>query len=277
MSSNLKKITTILFVYLSCFLLISLTTSCSLFGNSDAQPLSQRQQIFEKGKALMANDQYAKAEPFFLSLTAEPEEKSDLIYDLSLWNISLIYEKLGLPEKSILALNLLLNRQTEHVLAFKLKAALMKNYFRVGNKIVALKYKKMLDDEKPRATIQTNVLYVALQQTLNLNYDQLILEELDYVGEAQKYLLYVMEQNQSELNQVATELLISIYQRAYAQTKKDSLQADFKEKILVSMLDKLRLFESYKLNDLNINLQTVAKFSKFSEKLEKQITDRLHQ
>ena len=170
-----------------------------------------------------------------------------------------------------------MNRQTEHVLPFKLKAALMKNYFRVGNKIVALKYKKMLDDEKPRATIQTNVLYVTLQQTLNLNYDQLILEELDYVGEAQKYLLYVMEQNQSELNQVATELLISIYQRAYAQTKKDSLQADFKEKILVSLLDKLRLFESYKLNDLNINLQTVAKFSKFSEKLEKQITDRLHQ
>ena len=135
----------------------------------------------------------------------------------------------------------------------------------------------MLDDEKPRTTIQTNVLYVTLQQTLNLNYDQLILEELDYVGEAQKYLLYVMEQNQSELNQVATELLISIYQRAYAQTKKDSLQADFKEKILVSLLDKLILFESYKLNDLNINLQTVAKFSKFSEKLEKQITDRLHQ
>ena len=37
MSSNLKKITTILFVYLSCFLLISLTTSCSLFGNSDTE------------------------------------------------------------------------------------------------------------------------------------------------------------------------------------------------------------------------------------------------
>lgn len=277
MSSNLKKITTILFVYLSCFLLISLTTSCALLNNSDAEPLNQRQQIFEKGKALLANDQFAKAEPFFLNLTAEPEEKSDLIYDMSLWNISLIYEKLGLPEKSILALNLLVDRQTEHVLPFKIKAALMKNYFCVGNKIVAIKYKKMLDDEKPRATLATNVLYVTLQQTLNLNYDQLILEELDYVGEAQKYLLYVMEQNQSELNQAATELLISIYERAYALTKKDSLRTEFKEKILISLLDKLRLFETYKLNDLNINLKTVAKFSKFSEKLEKQITDRLHQ
>ena len=71
--------------------------------------------------------------------------------------------------------------------------------------------------------------------------------------------------------------MISIYQQSYARTEKDSLKNDFKKEILISLLDKLRKFNLYKLNDLNINLKTVSKFSIFAEKLEKQITDRLLQ
>lgn len=281
MFSNLKKISIASLNYLSCFSAILILSSafvgCSLFGESDeSRPLNEREVIFEKAKALMAAEQFAKAEPFFLSLTAEPEEKSDYIYDLSLWNISLIYEKLAQPEKSILSLNLLLDRQTTHVIHFKIKAALMKNYFRVGNKVVALNYKKSLDELNPKVSIPAETLYLNLIQTLNLNYDHLVIEELDYVGEIQKYLLYVMEQNDSKMNQHATELLISIYERAYALTNKDSVQPEYKQKILISILDKLRLFNLYKMNDLNINLKTVTKFSRFSEKLEKQIADRLH-
>ncbi len=242
----------------------------------ESELIDPRKDLFQKGISHMVNEKYDLAQPIFLKLTAEPELKSDLIYDLSLWNISLTYEKLGLPEKAILALNLLMDRNTPHVLPFKLKAALMKNYYRVGNNLVAQRFKKMLDDEKPKATLSTETLFLALRQTLNLNYDHLILEELNYVGEAQKYVLYVMEQNTSELNETATDLLISIYQQSYALTTTDKLQDSFKEKILISLLDKLRLFNSYKLNDLNINLKTVTKFSNFSEKMEKQITDRLH-
>jgi len=225
----------------------------------------------------MAANQYAKAEPFFLSLTAEPEEKSDAIYDLSLWNSSLIYEKLGYPEKSILALQLLLDRNTTHVMHFKIKASLIKNYFRVENKLAAMKYKKMLDEENPKTKYDSETLYLSLLQTLNLNFDHLILEELEYIGEIQKYLLFVMEQNQSKMNQHATELLISLYERAYEITLKDSVAASFKEKIMISILDKLRQFDLYKMGDTNINLKTVAKMTLFSQKLEKKITERLHQ
>ena len=273
--SDFKKILNKL-IFFSIFLTVFLTLGCSLFGASSKR-LSEREIIFEKAKALMAAEQFALAEPFFLNLTAEPEEKNDLIYDMSLWNMGLIYEKLGFPEKSILAYNLLLDRQTEHVSLFKIHAALMKNYFYVDNQVVALKYKNKLDDVNPKLTMSADKLYQEIAPTLNLNYDQLILEELNYVGEIQKYLLFVMEQNKSSKNEQATEMLISLYQRSYALTKYEVLNKEFKDKILISLLDKLRLFHLYKLNDLNINMKTVAKFTRYAEELEKEITDRLHQ
>ena len=269
-----------LFVYLkkqsNWFIFVFILSGCAFFNNSEVV-LNEREVIFEKANVLLQAEQYAKAEPLFLSLTAEPAAKLDPIYDLSLWNISLIYDKFALPEKAILALDLLRERKSTYVLEFTVNAALMKNYFLVGNKLVALKYKKLLDDENPKTSISADILYSNLRQTLNLNYDQLVLQELDYIGEIQKYLLFVMEQNESSTNQQATENLISIYQQSYARTEKDSLKNDFKKEILISLLDKLRKFNLYKLNDLNINLKTVSKFSIFAEKLEKQITDRLHQ
>ena len=280
MSSNLKQTMISLFVYLkkqsNWFIFVFILSGCAFFNNSEVV-LNEREVIFEKANVLLQAEQYAKAEPLFLSLTAEPAAKLDPIYDLSLWNISLIYDKFALPEKAILALDLLRERKSTYILEFTVNAALMKNYFLVGNKLVALKYKKLLDDENPKTSISADILYSNLRQTLNLNYDQLVLQELDYIGEIQKYLLFVMEQNESSTNQQATENLISIYQQSYARTEKDSLKNDFKKEILISLLDKLRKFNLYKLNDLNINLKTVSKFSIFAEKLEKQITDRLHQ
>ena len=259
------------------FIFFLIFTGCAFF-NTSTERRSEREIIFDKAKTLIESDQYAKAEPLFLSLTAEPSlSETDSIYDLSLWNIALIYDKLALPEKAIFALNLLQDRKSEFVLKFTINTALMKNYFLVGNKLVALKYKKLLDEENPKTSISADVLFSNILQTLNFNFDQLVLEELDYVAEVQKFLLFVMEQNESDTNRRATETLISIYQQVYALTKKDSLQNDFKQKILVSLLDKLRRFDQYKLDDLNINLKTVSRFSIFSEKLEKEITDRLHQ
>ncbi len=250
-------------------------SGCAFFGSTTIS-LNEREMLFEKGKALVAAEEFSKAEPFFLSLTAEPITKSDSIYDLSLWNISLIYTKLSLPEKSILALNLLKQQKSEFVSTFIINAALMKNYFLVDNKLVALKFKKMLDEENPKTAIGVKTLFTNLQQILNLNYDQFILQELDFLGEIQKYLLYVIEQNDFIINRQAVELLISKYERIYSLTLNDRLGNAFKEKILISILDKLRQFNLYKLNDININLKTVAKFSRFSEKMEMQITDRLH-
>ena len=281
MSNNLKITLIKLFSLLKFLGLLSslyFLLGCALFASEpDIKPPTARELLYDKGRELLLVGQYKSAEQPFLTLVAEPESNSDFIYDNSLWSLSLVYEKLDYPEKSIVTLNQLLARKSKHVSRFKTLASLMKNYFRVGNSDEAQKFKKMLDIENPKSNIEADQIYLELQQTMNLNFDHSLLEELEYLSEVQKYLLFVMEQNQSKSNVLATNLLISIYQQAYSLTEKDVMNKKFKEKVLIALFDNINRFNIYKINDLNVNMQTVAKFSNFSEKLQKQITERLYQ
>ncbi|MBC7464545.1 MAG: hypothetical protein H7256_01010 [Bdellovibrio sp.] len=280
MFHNLKSTTIRLSKSLNFAVLVAVTliiSSCVIVPRSPEgpRPLTEREVLYEKGNALLMAHEYAKAEVLFLSLTGQHMQKPDAPYDMSLWNLSTIYDKNGFAERSILILLPLLD--SEYVSQFKIKAALMKNYFLLGNSTEALKYKKMLDAENPKMTVAANALYYDLVETLDLNYDHLLLEELQYVGEIQKYLIFVMEQNESKKNEKVTELLTSIYDAAYAMLAKDSVNPEFKKKIAISLLNNLRRFELLKLNDLNINQKTVSKFTLYADKKQKQITDWLHQ
>ena len=275
MSNNLKIIIIKLFSCLSLSLIIS---SCTLFDSKPVtKPLTAKEQLLQKAQALMLADHFKQAEPLLLSLVAEPENNVDPVYNFSLWNLSLVYEKLGSPDKAILVLNQLVSRNPENISTFKINASLMKNYFLVGNQSEALKYKKVLDGLNPKLNIQADAMYLDLLPTLNLNYDQLVLQELEYLNEIQKYLLFVMEQKTAKSNALAADSLITIYQRIYSLTEKDQMNKAFKEKILIALIDNLNRFNLFKLDDLNLNPRTVVKFSIFSEKLKKQITERLHQ
>ncbi|MFZ3229855.1 MAG: hypothetical protein WA160_06600 [Pseudobdellovibrio sp.] len=259
-----------------CFLLLSgcaLTTTHRL----DVKPLTEREVVFEKAKALVLAREFSKAEGLFLNLTATSEENKDSIYAISLWNLSLISEKNNEPEKAILILHQLNNSHLNTVSRFKIHASLMKNYFRVSNSTEALKYKKILDDENQKDKFAVADLYRDLVETLDLNFDRSVIAELDYVNEIQKYLLYIMEQNEFLKNEKTTDLLISIYETSYALLLNEKLNHDFKEKIAIAMLNNMRHFELLKLNDLNVNLKTVSKFSNFADTKQKQITDWLHQ
>lgn len=280
MFHNLKSTTIRLSKSLNFAVLVAVTliiSSCVIVPRSPEgpRPLTEREVLYEKGNALLMAHEYAKAEVLFLSLTGQHMQKPDAPYDMSLWNLSTIYDKNGFAERSILILLPLLD--SEYVSQFKIKAALLKNYFLLGNSTEALKYKKMLDAENPKMTVAANALYYDLVETLDLNYDHLLLEELQYVGEIQKYLIFVMEQNESKKNEKVTELLTSIYDAAYAMLAKDSVNPEFKKKIAISLLNNLRRFELLKLNDLNINQKTVSKFTLYADKKQKQITDWLHQ
>jgi len=249
-------------------------TSTTSADTKAPRPLTERELLYEKGNALLLAQEYSKAEDLFLSLTGTRMAKPDAPYDLSLWNLSVINEKQGHPEKAILILRQLLDSQ--HLSTFAVKAALMKNYFRVDNKAEALKYKKLLDAENPKMTVAAPALYSDLIETLDLNYDHLLLQELDYVGEIQKYLIYVMEQNDSNKNERATDTLIAVYDRAASVLNRDTATPEFKKKVAISLLNNLHRFDLLKLNDLNLNFKTIAKFSNYSEKKQKQITDWLY-
>lgn len=258
-------------------LTVTMISSCVIVPRTPEgpRPLTEREMLYEKGNALLLAHEYSKAEVLFLSLTGQHMQNPDAPYDMSLWSLSTIYDKNGFPERSVLILLPLL--KSEYISQFKVKAALMKNYFLLNNPTEAMKYKKMLDAENPKMTVAANALYYDLIETLDLNYDHLLLQELDYVGEIQKYLIFVMEQNESKKNEKVTELLTSIYDKSYEMLAKDSVNPEFKKKIAISLLNNLRRFDLLKLNDLNINPKTVSKFSLYAEKKQKQITGWLHQ
>lgn len=251
--------------------MITFFTNCV---SNQPRPLTEREMIFEKGRALLLAHDYDKAQDLFLSLTGQHMPDPDVIYDQSIWNLAVIYEK-NFPEKTILLLSQLSN--SNYVSSFKVNALLMKTYFRVDNPKQALKYKKALDSVNPKIHLSASTLYYDLLETLDLNYDHLLLQELQYVSEIQKYLIFIMEQNDSAKNEKVTELLTAIYEKTYALLEKDTVSAPFKQQIAVALLNNLRRFDILKINDLNVNMKTIAKFSVYSEQKQKQITDWLHQ
>ncbi|MBC7754826.1 MAG: hypothetical protein H7Z71_11350, partial [Moraxellaceae bacterium] len=92
----------------------------------------------------------------------------------------------------------------------------------------------------------------------------------------QKYLLFVMEDPTSKSNEHAADLLTSIYQKTYNLVQKDSLNQEFKNRIMVALIDNLNRFETYIVNDVSTGSTTVNRFALFSKKLKKQTTDWFH-
>ncbi|MBC7420425.1 MAG: hypothetical protein H7328_06815 [Bdellovibrio sp.] len=266
------------------FLLISVIvtsltfTSCSYFSEThEVQPMTERDYAYEKGKAFFDAQEYEKSLPFFLKISRQPPGLKDNHYENSLWNLSVAFEKLGSPEKALLTLQELKKVNRGTISLFKIQLAEMKNHFRVLNDYQAYEVRKEIDATQPLVRYNKQEIYEGLAATTMLNYDYLVLEELEFVAETQKYFVYVMESNQEPVNSQATDLLISIGDRTYELLNKDALNRDFRRKVAESLLDFLRRFDRYKIDDLNLNLKTVSKFSVYSEKKQKLITEWLHQ
>ncbi len=284
MSQAYKKISMSWFRLTSAFLIFFTIhlTSCtyltkSLSERNDVQPMTEREYVFEKGKALFDGDQYEKSMPFFLKITRQRPSAADSYYENSLWSLSVAFERIGSPEKALLTLQELARTKQNVISLFRIRLAEMKNHFRVSNEYQALEVRKQIDALQPLSYYSIDDIYADLMATTLLNYDHLILEELEFIAETQKYFVYVMESKRAPLNERATDVLIGISDRTYALLSKENLNLEFRRKIAEALLDFLRRFDRYKIDDLNINLNTVSKFSRYSEKKQKLITEWLHQ
>lgn len=251
--------------------------SCSLFSSREAaKPLSEREYIFEKGNALFSAEEYEYSLPFFLKISRQNANEKDDLYERSLWNLSVVYEKTGSPEKAILALQELKKFNQSTYSLFRIQLAEMKNDFRINNDSQAYLVRTQIDQSRPLDQYSLSDIYADLVSTTTLNYDRLILEELKFMSEAQKYFVYVMESKPSPINAEATDLLIAVSDRTYRLLSKETLDLQFRRKIAESLLDFLRRFDRYKIDDLNLNLNTISKFSLYSAKTQKLITEWLH-
>lgn len=239
--------------------------------------LTEREVIYQKGLALFNISKYAEAAPFFLKVSQASVDQQDEIYNSSLWNLTLIYEKFGDFDKSVLALQELERRRPTTISIFKIQLSLIKNYIRLGNKKVALEIRKKIDSSSPLDHYSLNEIYFSIAENTSFNFDLQMVEELQFLGEIEKYFIFAMESKQSAVNVRATELLTALYDGFFKALEKDSFNYDFKKALAVELLEQLRRFEIYKLDDTNLNENTISKFSAYSVEKQKILTDWLHQ
>lgn len=256
-------------------------TSCQLLSShlkqTSSASLTERELVYQKGLALFDNNKFQQSSIFFLKVTQTSLGPHDELYNLALWKLSFIYEKLGEFEKAILALLELEKRKPVSLPLFRVQLALARNYIRLENKDLALKIEKEINQSAPTRTYSLQEVFVALEENSDFNYDHLVIEELQFLGAVQKYYIFVMESSETPLNKNATDLLIHIYDGFFKALAKDTLTYKFKRSLSVELLEQLRKFNLYKLSTNNLNPNTISKFANYSEEKQKFLTDWLHQ
>ncbi len=261
--------------FFTCILLLGACQTAPVPVVSEPHKLTEREVTFQKGQALYINSKFAESAGFFLKVSQTPLGPQDEIYNVSLWNLSFIYEKLGEFEKAILALNELEARNSKKILLFSIRLRLIKNYGRVGNEVKAAQIQKLITpSDLEKFSIED--IYQALEENAQFNYDNQILEELRFLGQVQRYFITVMESPAASLNTKATDLLISLYQDFQKVLEKDTLNQEFKRTLAIELLDQFRKFELYKRSEINVNPYTISKFSNYANEKQQIITDWLH-
>lgn len=275
MQTTYKKISKTLGLLIS--LVISLS-SCALLEETrvEREP-SEQEKIFNEADSLLATGDYSGAEALYAKLTRNSKSTLDPIYDKSLWHLAKIYEKQNQSAKALLALDELANRSSNTIPKDKVKFAQIKNHFRVTNFFQAREIKKDLDEDYKNKDISLYDIYENLTETADLNYDNHILEELMFLGEMQKYYLFVMESDMYPENELLTDRLIATYDNFFAALYRPEANEEFKRQLSVALLDQLRKFDQYKIDGSAENANTIEKFSNYSEQKQKKLTEGLNQ
>ncbi|AGH94403.1 tetratricopeptide repeat protein [Pseudobdellovibrio exovorus] len=269
MPSRLFKL---LLICSASLLLVSSCTSTSEVFTVPNSVSSERRQTFENAEALFAAQNYETALPLYIRLSQSAGNRFDPINDESLWRLVQIYEKNDESEKALLALDEL-SQKSFSIAQEKILLAQIKNFTKTGNRAQAQESLAKFDRLYRQNYLSTSELYDYLEESLDLNYDRKAIEEAVFLGDIQKYFVFIMEGSSSPENEKATELLIQTYNRFFHLLKTGLLSAEFKHQLSIALLDQLRLFDRYKLDGLSQNPKTILKFSEYSNKQKQFLTE----
>ena len=271
--------------------LISLLwTSCAYFEAQDPNILikqkekrlesvrkpTERELLFAQAEKLYEAGSFDEALSLYFKIAREPADLGDSIYDTSLMRLARLYEKSDQSEKAILALNELETRKSDVMSKAALRIALMKNHYRLTNYYQAKLIKADLDRDYKARLIDMNELYQAIYYQTDFYYDRHIFDEISFLGDIQKYFVYVVESNSDEEAERLADLLVLYYRNFIKQLDNQLLSSSIKKKLIVEVLDQLARFDQYKIVDKQspASLQ-LNKFSKFAERTKASLTERL--
>ncbi|MEK6629073.1 MAG: hypothetical protein AABY53_10645 [Bdellovibrionota bacterium] len=273
-----KKLTIILALLISCCL-----TSCALFdsteGAGEIKPLSEREQLLLEAQKNFKNNNLAEAKTTLLRLSLFRDGTIDPVYDQTLWYLAQIYEKNNESEKAILSLNELALRKSNILPKTKINLALMKNQYRINNFKQAQLIKKQLDENFKSNMLSLSELYDYLIETTELMYNSHLHEDLIFLGEVQKYFIYVMESPLAPQNADLTDRLINMYEPFFAILKRDSQSKDFKKNLSISLYDQLNKFDRYRMDETESGSapSAVTRFAAYCEKQKKFLIEGFYQ
>lgn len=240
--------------------------------------LTERDQIFAAAEEFFKNQKFDSAKNLFLRLSRNKEGAQDPLYDKSLWYLSKIYENTNEIEKALLSLDELVYRKSTTISKNKIKFSQMRYQFLLTNYVQGKEIKKELDDLYKKNLISLNDLFEYLEDTTSSIDDHFLLEELMFVGEAQKYFIFIMESQQAPENEQSTEKLIKIYEHFFTALKHNKYSNEFKKKLTISLFDQLNKFNHYKLDTFKsenseLNNNTITIFYEYSMKKQKILTE----
>lgn len=237
--------------------------------------LTEREQDFNQAEEFERLKKYDDALSIYFKITRDTFQERDLIYDRALLGIARIYEMTDQSEKAILALNELQKVKSGVISSPALQIALMKNHYRVTNYYQAQKIKADLDNEYKLQNLSTQALFEALFNQTQPYFDRHIFDELLFIGDVQKYFIFVMESGRSDQPEMMSNLLQLYYEKFLAQLDNHLLNEDVKKKLIISLMDQLTKFERYTQLDNSTTPSPLNKFSKFAADKKRLLTERL--
>lgn len=239
------------------------------------KPLTEREQDFAQAEEFEKNRKYNEALSLYFKMTRDTSQERDVIYERSLLGIARLYEMTDQSEKAILALNELQKNSTAVISKPALQIALMKNHYRVANYYLAQKIKNDLDNDYKIQSLSTQELFEALFNQTQPYFDRHIFDELLFIGEVQKYFIFVMETGTADQPEMMANLLQLYYEKFLAQLDNQMLNGDIKKKLIISLMDQLTKFDRYRQLDSSTTPSPLNKFSKFAADKKRRLTERL--
>lgn len=236
--------------------------------------LSERELLFNSAEAEFRNGNDKEALPMYLHIARDPAEGADPIYEKSLLNMGRIYERTDQSEKAILAFEELLKTNSKIITKTSLRTAIIKNHFRVSNYYQAKTVRAEIDADYKSRKIYLQDIYQALYYQTDLYYDRHILDEVLFIGEMQKFFVYVIESDLKPESEKTTDLLILYYKKFVAQLDNSVLSPELKKNLIVSLINQLNKFEKYKMEG-DTPLSNFNRFSNFANETQRILTERL--
>lgn len=242
---------------------------------AEQKPLTEREKLYEDADSLFREKNFSAAKKIFAKLNKTSDGPNDVVYQKSLWKLSKIYEQYGESDKALLALEELSQRDSFLFPKFKIRFAQLKNHFVAGNTVQALEIKKEIDQAYKNNIFSLEDLYIYLLETSDLNYKHQSIAELEYLGEVQKYYIFIIESQLSPYNENLTEQLIEHYSEFIKILETSILSSVDKKQLNILLIDQLAKVNQYKIDDYTNNDKALGRFIRYAQKQHKLLSERL--